>query len=75
MARIKDLVPGQQVTINFKGSKTIGNEPYEGIGTFIRADDESAEFNMGGQTVEFYKMPPSRLWRYGTSAEIATFTV
>lgn len=75
MTRINDLTPGQQVTINFKGSKEMGNEPYQGIGTFVRADSESAEFNMGGQTIEFYKIPPSRLWRYGTSGEVATFTV
>lgn len=67
---IRDLKPGDKVTLKFRGSKTFGNEAYEEQSVFKRfhteAGRELAEFD------DFSIYKADRYWRYGASAEIVT---
>ena len=67
---IRDLKPGDKVTLKFAGSKTYGNDPYEEQSVFKRLYVENgfeyAEFE------EFTAYKADGYWRYGASAEILT---
>lgn len=74
MASIRATAPGEEITVHFKGSAQFGNEPHTATGVLVRVDKDTAIVEVEGSQVELYKMPPSRLWRYGTSAEVVTFS-
>jgi len=69
--RIDKLNPGQEVTLKFHGSKSLGNDPYEERHTFLdivgEGDDRRAVFSDGGEQWEAYRFKGG--WAYGSSAE------
>lgn len=69
--RIDQLQAGQEVTLKFHGSKSIGNEPYEETHTFLgivgEKDDRRAVFSDGSTQWEAYRYNGG--WAYGSSAE------
>lgn len=76
MKTIDRLTPGSEVTIEFQGSKSLGNEPYtldlEFVGIIDNAngwDNRRATFRDGNYTFDLYRY--NGRWAYGSSAEPA----
>ena len=72
---IRNLVPGEKVSLHFHGSKQFGNDPYDMNATFVEFNEDKtrAVFAMDGDessTFEAYKF--SNRWAYGSSAERLT---
>lgn len=65
MANFRNVRVGDDVTILFKGSKVLGNEPYTASGYVTHIAENLIETDIA--IIEFYD---SR-WRYGMSGEVA----
>jgi hypothetical protein len=69
--QIAKLKPGTKVRLLFKGSRSLGNEPYELDMTFKSVqgigEDQTATFDEAGQEFTAYRFRGR--WCYGTSAE------
>lgn len=72
--RIDSLTPGENITLQFHGSRSLGNEPYQLSGKFIgivgSGDVRRAKFDLDGLDFEAYR--DNGRWAYGMSSEKLT---
>jgi hypothetical protein len=68
--RIDSLKQNEKVTLQFHGSKTLGNEPYTLEAVFEGITGEGDERRANFDEVEAYRY--NGHWAYGTSAEKLT---